>query len=198
MVGVAGLEPAASWSRTKRDTKLRHTPATFVIIPTYLMFVKCYFQSAQCFTNCFSFRNWKSNRLTGVKKDKEKIQLLKEQGWNNQQSETVWLNAFADETQAKKYNNLKSGGASWADAMAVMDIGGDATEGLTEAQIKVYNQRWEKITGETTKKLMTTKAYKDADAEGREALVDKLNTYASAVAKAEATKKASKEAWVHD
>ena len=44
MVGVAGLEPAASWSRTKRDTKLRHTPATFVIIPTYLMFVKCYFQ----------------------------------------------------------------------------------------------------------------------------------------------------------
>ena len=26
MVGVAGLEPAASWSRTKRDTKLRHTP----------------------------------------------------------------------------------------------------------------------------------------------------------------------------
>ena len=26
MVGVAGLEPAASWSRTMRDTKLRHTP----------------------------------------------------------------------------------------------------------------------------------------------------------------------------
>ena len=26
MVGVAGFEPAASWSRTKRDTKLRHTP----------------------------------------------------------------------------------------------------------------------------------------------------------------------------
>lgn len=26
VVGVAGLEPAASWSRTKRDTKLRHTP----------------------------------------------------------------------------------------------------------------------------------------------------------------------------
>lgn len=48
MVGVAGLEPAASWSRTKRDTKLRHTPATFVIIPTYLMFVKCYFQRAWC------------------------------------------------------------------------------------------------------------------------------------------------------
>ena len=26
LVGVAGFEPAASWSRTKRDTKLRHTP----------------------------------------------------------------------------------------------------------------------------------------------------------------------------
>ena len=26
MVGVRGLEPRASWSRTKRDTKLRHTP----------------------------------------------------------------------------------------------------------------------------------------------------------------------------
>ena len=26
MVGVAGFEPAASWTRTKRDTKLRHTP----------------------------------------------------------------------------------------------------------------------------------------------------------------------------
>ena len=26
LVGVAGFEPAASWTRTKRDTKLRHTP----------------------------------------------------------------------------------------------------------------------------------------------------------------------------
>ena len=26
MVGVTGFEPVASWSRTKRDTKLRHTP----------------------------------------------------------------------------------------------------------------------------------------------------------------------------
>lgn len=26
MVGVTGFEPMASWSRTKRDTKLRHTP----------------------------------------------------------------------------------------------------------------------------------------------------------------------------
>ena len=26
MVGVRGFEPRASWTRTKRDTKLRHTP----------------------------------------------------------------------------------------------------------------------------------------------------------------------------
>ena len=32
MVGVAGLEPAASWSRTMRDTKLRHTPLALLII----------------------------------------------------------------------------------------------------------------------------------------------------------------------
>jgi hypothetical protein len=30
LVGVAGLEPAASWSRTMRDTKLRHTPICIV------------------------------------------------------------------------------------------------------------------------------------------------------------------------
>ena len=33
LVGAAGFEPAASWSRTKRDTKLRHAPIwTFVVI----------------------------------------------------------------------------------------------------------------------------------------------------------------------
>ena len=32
MVGVAGFEPAASWTRTKRDTKLRHTPIDLYII----------------------------------------------------------------------------------------------------------------------------------------------------------------------
>ena len=26
MVGVSGFEPEVSWTRTKRDTKLRHTP----------------------------------------------------------------------------------------------------------------------------------------------------------------------------
>ncbi len=31
MVGVAGFEPAASWTRTKRDTKLRHTPIARVL-----------------------------------------------------------------------------------------------------------------------------------------------------------------------
>ena len=32
LVGVAGFEPTASWTRTKRDTKLRHTPKTVCII----------------------------------------------------------------------------------------------------------------------------------------------------------------------
>ena len=32
MVGVSGFEPEASWTRTKRDTKLRHTPAYPIII----------------------------------------------------------------------------------------------------------------------------------------------------------------------
>ena len=31
MVGVSGFEPEASWTRTKRDTKLRHTPMTIVL-----------------------------------------------------------------------------------------------------------------------------------------------------------------------
>ena len=32
MVGVSGFEPEASWTRTKRDTKLRHTPMSHTII----------------------------------------------------------------------------------------------------------------------------------------------------------------------
>ena len=28
MVGTPGFEPGASWTRTKRDTKLRHVPLT--------------------------------------------------------------------------------------------------------------------------------------------------------------------------
>ena len=31
LVGVSGFEPEASWTRTKRDTKLRHTPLTLVL-----------------------------------------------------------------------------------------------------------------------------------------------------------------------
>ena len=31
MVGVSGFEPEASWTRTKRDTKLRHTPKSSVL-----------------------------------------------------------------------------------------------------------------------------------------------------------------------
>ena len=32
-IGVTGLEPAASWSRTKHSTKLSHTPTNVDIIP---------------------------------------------------------------------------------------------------------------------------------------------------------------------
>ena len=32
LVGVSGFEPEASWTRTKRDTKLRHTPLARHII----------------------------------------------------------------------------------------------------------------------------------------------------------------------
>ena len=31
MVGVWGFEPQASWTRTKRDTKLRHTPKVILL-----------------------------------------------------------------------------------------------------------------------------------------------------------------------
>ena len=31
LVGVSGFEPEASWTRTKRDTKLRHTPITSIL-----------------------------------------------------------------------------------------------------------------------------------------------------------------------
>ena len=31
MVGVSGFEPEASWTRTKRDTKLRHTPIALIL-----------------------------------------------------------------------------------------------------------------------------------------------------------------------
>ena len=32
VVGVPGFEPGASWTRTKRDTKLRHTPIMKAIL----------------------------------------------------------------------------------------------------------------------------------------------------------------------
>ena len=60
---MAGLEPAASWSRTMRDTKLRHTPSyscdhlatqpavTFRIISSLAPVVKMFFvfYPAKCF-----------------------------------------------------------------------------------------------------------------------------------------------------
>ena len=42
LVGVSGFEPEASWTRTKRDTKLRHTPITSCIIVKICCIVKCW------------------------------------------------------------------------------------------------------------------------------------------------------------
>ena len=39
LVGVTGLEPAASWSRTKRATKLRYTPSLFFAMLFYILFL---------------------------------------------------------------------------------------------------------------------------------------------------------------
>ena len=41
LVGVSGFEPEASWTRTKRDTKLRHTPLAENIIMNFACLVKC-------------------------------------------------------------------------------------------------------------------------------------------------------------
>ncbi len=40
LVGVSGFEPEASWTRTKRDTKLRHTPIARNIIMNFHKIVK--------------------------------------------------------------------------------------------------------------------------------------------------------------
>ena len=38
MVGVVGLEPTASWYRTMRDTKLRHTPILYFLVLSTVLF----------------------------------------------------------------------------------------------------------------------------------------------------------------
>ena len=37
LVGVSGFEPEASWTRTKRDTKLRHTPIAILLYAVILV-----------------------------------------------------------------------------------------------------------------------------------------------------------------
>ena len=37
VVGTPGFEPGASWTRTKRDTKLRHVPLNACLLYTVLM-----------------------------------------------------------------------------------------------------------------------------------------------------------------
>ncbi len=43
VVGVSGFEPEASWTRTKRDTKLRHTPKYLISIRVPAEKVKAFF-----------------------------------------------------------------------------------------------------------------------------------------------------------
>ena len=46
MVRVAGFEPTVSWTRTKRDTKLRHTRSSnCYIIKSFIKDVKCNIQN---------------------------------------------------------------------------------------------------------------------------------------------------------
>ena len=68
MVGVSGFEPEASWTRTKRDTKLRHTPISLVIISKLYRIVKTFLllSSAFCF---YSLRNIKRGDQMGYRID---------------------------------------------------------------------------------------------------------------------------------
>ena len=54
MVGVTGFEPAASWSRTKRTTKLCHTPISYKHRLLYHLFFRL--------SRLFSFFIWKAKR----------------------------------------------------------------------------------------------------------------------------------------
>ena len=67
LVGVTGFEPAASWSRTKRSTKLSHTPMLQrrqAILPSF--FKTCYIISPRGEkVNSFS-EKMKNRRATGA------------------------------------------------------------------------------------------------------------------------------------
>ena len=57
MVGVSGFEPEASWTRTKRDTKLRHTPiprSIIVKIP-YIVKSRVYIFAGCMDDDCLSY-----------------------------------------------------------------------------------------------------------------------------------------------
>ena len=52
LVGVTGLEPAASWSQTKRATKLRYTP-----------FIICCINSFAYTTGCIIYQKYKFRNI---------------------------------------------------------------------------------------------------------------------------------------
>ena len=71
MVGVSGFEPEASWTRTKRDTKLRHTPIDQIIIMTIVSFVKGNLSNCPCASTAMLMRKlygviqWDTELFTG-------------------------------------------------------------------------------------------------------------------------------------
>ncbi len=57
MVGVTGFEPAASWSRTKRTTKLCHTPKYEVVSLFYIpqeLFATCALRAEHAVAESFA------------------------------------------------------------------------------------------------------------------------------------------------
>ena len=60
MVGVSGFEPEASWTRTKRDTKLRHTPKDLNIIMRLYIIVK----GCQAFLHDFYRRMFRGDGMS--------------------------------------------------------------------------------------------------------------------------------------
>ena len=65
LVGVTGLEPMASWSRTKRDTKLRHTPMTAIILYNEKL------KKSREKSNYFNFKHYLSKSSYTVSEKKE-------------------------------------------------------------------------------------------------------------------------------
>ena len=136
------------------------------------------------------------NAATGMNSS-EKMDLLKKQSWTEAQKEFIWTNLMASDSQLAKYKALKDAGQKWSDAMDLLGVGaGSSSTGMTEEQQARYDVRWSEITGPATKRLMNNSTYKKANAATQAAYVDKLNDYATQVAKSEVMPGYTKDKWV--